>query len=248
MEKSVIQSSLLPEEQFPHEGNAATLKDFVHLLHEIVPLLENVRNSIEESSRRIPKASKQLSKVNQETESATVEILNVLEGMSARISDAEAQLERLKGIIQNSKASAKRIAERLLAGTPQASDYSAAELTALVVNELISGIDSSEVIPAIEKVLHKTKEDSMNIAMALQVQDIASQQIASVAHTIESVESQLVRALSRFENGDAGNIAKDNADEAPPPSLTFDVNAQYTPSEERQDIADEIVKQFSLNK
>ena len=55
----------------------------------------------------------------------------------------------------------------------------------------------------------------MNIAMALQVQDIASQQIASVAHTIESVEAQLVRALNRFENGNAGDIANDNADEIP---------------------------------
>ncbi len=247
MDSPIIQSTQLPVEQFPRANTAGTLKDFICLLHEIVPLLENVRNSIEESSNRIPKASMQLSKVNQETENATVEILNVLEAMTARISSAEAQLQRLKSIIQNSKDSAKRIAERLLASTSDPGTYSSTELTALVVNEFISGIDSSEAIPSIEEVLRKTKEDSMNIAMALQVQDIASQQIASVAHTIESVEAQLVRALNRFENGDMSDIANDNVD-VPAPAPAFDVEARYTRSEERQDIADEIVKQFATNK
>ncbi len=246
MDNPLIQSTQPPVEQFPRGNAPGTLKDFIHLLHEIVPLLENVRTSIEESSNRIPKASRQLSKVNQETENATVEILNVLEVMTARISSAEAQLHRLKDIIQNSKDSAKKNAERLLANTSDAGAYSSTELTALVVNEFISGIDSSEAIPSIEEVLRKTKEDSMNIAMALQVQDIASQQIASVAHTIESVEAQLVRALNRFENGDTSDIANDNTDELPAPA--FDVEARYTRSEERQDIADEIVKQFATNK
>ncbi|GEM_PF-1186251 len=245
MDMSLIQSSQMAAEQFPRDNSAASLKDFIHLLHEIVPLLENVRNSIEESSLRIPKASKQLSKVNQDTENATVEILNVLEAMTARISEAEVHLKRLKVVTQNSKDSAKKIAERLFASTSDAGAYSSAEITALVVNEFVSGIDSSEAIPAIEEVLSKTKEDSMNIAMALQVQDIASQQIASVAHTIESVEVQLVRALNRFENGGASDIADDNANEKLEKEHAFDVDARYTPAEERQDAADEIVKQFS---
>ena len=179
---------------------------------------------------------------------ATVEILNVLEAMTARISSAESHLDRLKSIIQNSRDSAKRIAEKVTAGSDGTGSQSSAELTALVVNEFIAGIDCSEALPAIEEVLRKTKEDSMNIAMALQVQDIASQQIASVAHTIESVETQLVRAMNRFENGEASDIADDNADEEPSGGRAFDVEARYGGSEERQDIADEIVKQFSNNK
>jgi chemotaxis regulatin CheY-phosphate phosphatase CheZ len=248
MDNSLLQSSQIPAEQFPRDNNAGGLKDFIHLLHEIVPLLENVRNSIEESSHRIPKASKQLSKVNQETENATVEILNVLEGITSRTSNAETQLQRLKDIIHNPKDSAKRIAERLLVGSSGGDATSSTELTALVVDEFISGIDRTEAISSIEEVLRKTKEDSMNIAMALQVQDIASQQIASVAHTIESVEAQLVHALDRFENGSAADIAHDNADELQTAAQTFDVDARYSPSEERQDIADEIVKQFSNKK
>ena len=248
MDKSAIQSSQILAEQFPCDNSAGGLKNFIHLLHEIVPLLENVRNSIEESSNRIPKASKQLSKVNQETENATVEILNVLEAMTARISIAETQLQRLREIIQSSRDTARKNAERLLASSSNANATSSTELTALVVNEFISGIDSCEAIPSIEEVLRKTKEDSMNIAMALQVQDIASQQIASVANTIESVEAQLVRALDRFENGSASDIAQDNADDIPAIAHAFDVDARYTRSEERQDIADEIVKQFSKNK
>jgi len=184
--------------------------------------------------------------VTQETEDATVEILNVLEGMTSRISGAEAQLQRLKEIIQGSRDSAKKMTERLSSGSSE--ELSSTELTALVVNECLSGIETSDAIPSIEDVLRKTKEDSMNIAMALQVQDIASQQIASVAHTIESVEVQLVRALNRFENGSAGDIANDNAEELAAAARVFDVEARYGGSEERQDIADEIVKQFSNNK
>jgi len=246
MDNSIMRSPQIPEGQFPRDNDAGSLKDFIHLLHEIVPLLENVRNSIEESSHRIPKASKQLSKVTQETEDATVEILNVLEGMTSRISGAEAQLQRLKEIIQGSRDSAKKMTERLSSGSSE--ELSSTELTALVVNECLSGIETSDAIPSIEDVLRKTKEDSMNIAMALQVQDIASQQIASVAHTIESVEVQLVRALNRFENGSAGDIANDNAEELAAAARVFDVEARYGGSEERQDIADEIVKQFSNNK
>jgi len=245
MEKEMIHQPEMPVEQFPRDNSAGIMKDFVHLLHEIVPLLENVRSSIEESSSRIPKATMQLSKVNQETENATVEILNVLEAMTSRITNAEKQLQRLKEMLQNSKDFAKKTAERLLVNTSDTNSCSATELTVLVVNEFINGIDGSEAIPSIERVLRETKEDSMNIAMALQVQDIASQQIASVAHTIESVETQLVRALSRFESGSTQDIAEDNSSDGPEPALAFDVNARYSCSEERQDAADEIVKQFS---
>jgi chemotaxis regulatin CheY-phosphate phosphatase CheZ len=245
MDKALLQTTELSTEQFPRDNNAGILKDFIHLLYEIVPLLENVRNSIEESSSRIPKATMQLSKVNRETENATVEILNVLEAMTARITDAETQLQQLKGNIQNSKDSSKKNAERLLANSSGASSYSSIELTALVVNEFIQGIDSSDAIPAIEKDLRETKVDSMNIAMALQVQDIASQQIASVAHTIESVETQLLHALDRFENGNARDIALGNAADRSAKCQVFDVDARYSNSGGQQDIADEIVKQFS---
>ena len=247
MDSPFFASPVNPEEQVQRDNGGASLKDFIHLLHEIVPLLENVRNSIEESSHRIPKATKQLSKVNQETEDAAVEILNVLEAMTSRISEAEAQVTQLKGIIQGFKISSKRIADGLTNGNAEAGAYSSTELVTVIVNEIVSRIDGSEALPAIENVLRRTKEDSMNIAMALQVQDIASQQISSVAHTIESVEAQLVHALSRFEHGDTSDIVHDNAEELPAAPV-FDVDARYSPTDERQDIADEIVKQFSEKK
>jgi len=248
MEKAILESTQRPGMQSPDGDNSGILKDFIHLLHEIVPLLETVRNSIEESSHRIPKATMQLSRVNEETENATVEILNVLETMTARITSAEAQLRRLKGVIQSAKDSAKKVTESFMQNASAANAYSATEITALVVNEILSGIEGSEAIPSIERFLRETKEDSMSIAMALQVQDIASQQIAGVAHSIEAVEAQLVKALERFERGTTGDIVRENVEEASLLARTFDVDARYTKSGDRQDIADEIVKQYSSQK
>lgn len=248
MDIAATHTNLQPGETPAHVDNVGIMKDFARLLHEIVPLLENVKNSIEDSSSRIPKASMQLSKVTQATESATVEILNVLETMTAKITNVEEQLQKLKSVIQNSKDSAKKISDQLRSTTSGKGAYAYVELLTLIVNEYVAGIDNESAISTIEKLLNETKEDSMNIAMVLQVQDITSQQIAGVAHIIESVQTQLANALDRFENGEASDIAKENVEQCQTAAPTFDIDAHFTKSGERQDLADEIVKQFANGK
>jgi chemotaxis regulatin CheY-phosphate phosphatase CheZ len=180
-------------------------------------MLEHVKDSIEESSGRIPKASKQLSEVTTATESATVEILNVLETMGTRIGEGEADLQIVRNFIQQKN------------GTPE----SAVALTS---------------IASIEKMLSEAKENSMSIAIALQVQDITSQQIAGVSHTIESIRQQLARALKRFD--DPGNEQSASREEAGATQVEsepvhFDGEAQFSKAPDRQDLADEIVKQWN---
>ncbi|HTP12467.1 MAG TPA: hypothetical protein VMM37_02520, partial [Bacteroidota bacterium] len=82
-----------------HDDSGAVIQDFIEHVRGILPLLEGVKNSIAESSSRIPKASMQLSKVTEATESATVEILNVLESMTARISESQNDLEELTRLL-----------------------------------------------------------------------------------------------------------------------------------------------------
>lgn len=248
MDNVSIQKHLQPVEQALSDTGAGVMKDFIHLLHEIVPLLENVKNSIEDSSSRIPKASTQLSKVTQATESATVEILNVLDAMTAKITNAEGQLQKLKSVIQNSKGAAKKVSEQLRSTTSGNGAYAYVELLTLIANEYVAGIDHESTISTVEKLLSETKEDSMNIAITLQVQDITSQQIAGVAHIIESVQTQLAHALDRFENGEASEIAKENVQQPTTAGPAFDIDAHFTKPGERQDVADEIVKQFSHDK
>jgi len=200
------------------DNSTDVIKNFIEHVRSILPLLEHVKDSIAESSNKIPKASMQLSKVTEATESATVEILNVLEAMTSKITAGQKDLKTVKQFLQNSQNNeGKEEAERALA--------------------------------EVEETLVETKDNSTNIAVALQVQDITSQQIAGVAHTIESIRSKLVEALVRFDNPEDGTTSTTAGTEGlPEPKSTtghFDGDAHFSTTTERQDLADEIVKQWN---
>jgi chemotaxis regulatin CheY-phosphate phosphatase CheZ len=221
-------------------GGERVARDLVQLIREIVPLLENVRHSIEESTSHIPKASKQLSNVTQATENATVEILNLLEAMSDRIAKVEGKAGEIKQNVAGMQAvfgtlvqAVEQLPEKDRAGFGEA-------LTA--AKRAVDDGTFVESCRSVEEMLAKTKEDSMSIAISLQVQDITSQQIAGVANIIESVRTQLAGALFRFENG---TDAVDLPDENQLKGKVFDTNAEYTKAPERQSEADEIVRLFS---
>lgn len=174
----------------PNEVVAA----LVNVLSGIVPLLDDIKVAIEESSTSIPHASKQLHSVTQSTESATVEILNVLDSVMQRISKAQEGLSTLKDLHLKRLASTEKITDivRTLAGAGGASTLAASW------EEHRSLDDGWTLVPVIEESLLKTKQDSMNIAKALQVQDITSQQISGVTPMIESVRMQLQQVLDNL--------------------------------------------------
>ena len=190
----------------PEEG---LLGQFMGAIAGLLPALDNIKASIEESSGKIPKASTQLQNVTQATETATVEILNVLDGMSQRVEKAEVGLQKVRSSIVD---------------LPNLNP------------EVIAEMD------AIRTALNETRDSSMSIAMALQVQDITSQQIASVTHMIESVRVELIRLLNHF--GAVKNVEAHVILSAP---KHFDTDAKYTPSGERQEQADIIIQQWTSN-
>jgi len=197
------------------DGDVGMIRDFIKHVRGIIPMLEQVKDSIEESSSRIPKASHQLSEVTTATESATVEILNVLETMADKIGKGEVRLKEVRRFVEQNN------------GTVESSQALAS-------------------IAAIEQMLSETKDNSMNIAIALQVQDITSQQIAGVAHTIEAIRLNLGSALRRFDDPehDFQDPAEARTREEAAPSH-FDSNARFSKSTDIQDLADEIVKQWN---
>ncbi len=197
------------------------IREFIDHVRGIIPLLEGVKNSIEESSSRIPKASMQLSKVTEATESATVEILNVLEAMTTNITRSEKDIREVQQFVQSCR--------------------------------VVPGADhSEEVLARVASVLSKTKESSMNIAIALQVQDITSQQLAGVSHTIESIRVQLAKALRRFDQtgdtGPEGAAPEDLRTAGGNTTGHFDSDADFSRAPDRQDRADEIIKQWADGK
>ena len=158
-----------------------SVRNVLDTLFGIIPLLDRIKISIEESSGAIPKASTQLSSVTQATESATVEILNTLDRMAGRIDAAEAGLDcsrtgiwiRIHRCRRRSGSSRRSLAE--------------------------------------------TRQDSMAIAMALQVQDITSQQIAGVTQMIEAVRSQLLDVAGQLDREHERQVA-------PPPPAAEDIS------------------------
>lgn len=182
---------------------------FVEAVSSLVPALDNIKQSIEDSSGRIPKVSSQLSSVTEATESATVQILNVLDGLTQSVAQAEEGVNRLKSRIEGAN--------------------------------MLSG-EVGDEFQKIESAFTQTKESAMSIAMALQVQDITSQQIAGVKHMIESVRIELMKILEHFGSGklDAAHLVE-------PSTGHFDTNAQYAGSGERQEQADIIIKQWNSN-
>jgi chemotaxis regulatin CheY-phosphate phosphatase CheZ len=199
------------------DTDITVIEDFIQHVRGVIPLLENVKNSIEESSSRIPKASLQLSEVTVATESATVEILNVVETVTAQIEKSEKELSGVKQFV-------------------------------LSATQMPGSQEAARAIETIEKMLSETKDNSMNIAIALQVQDITSQQIAGVSHTIESIREQLYHALKRFDDPTQAVEAVNPALDAKNPSTHFDGDARFSKAPDRQDQADEIIKQWNQNK
>jgi len=180
------------------------LGSFVSAIANMIPALENIKATIEESSNAFPRVSSQLNSVNRATESATVEILDVLDSISQNVDAAEAGLKALGALLPN-------------ATQPVA-----------------------DTLQSISKTLATTKEKSLSIAMALQVQDITSQQIAGASHMIETVRLELVRLLNNFE----GTAAPPQSTNSP---LTghFDTTAKYTGAGDRQAQADLIINQWT---
>jgi chemotaxis regulatin CheY-phosphate phosphatase CheZ len=216
------------------------MKDILQLLRDTIPLLENVRNSIQDSAGRIPKASDQLSKVSEATETATVEILDLVEQMTDRFNKAELRLKEVKSSILHLREDV-RASLSILSTTPYGS------LSKEKYEEVIHTVYSYYNDPLAERILKETetlftttKNDYMNIAIALQVQDITAQQLVGVAEIINSIQQQLWQALQRFDHGtlDGETVPDDTLRKA------YDINAQYTKAPERQLSADEIVRQW----
>jgi len=198
-------------------------------MKETVPLLENINKSIAESTSKIPRASNQIQSVTSATELATTEILDLVDVLNADLDsiqktaiecvekekDKEDFLKSLIPFLQ--KDNAKVFVEEFLDK-----------------NKLSSNLHS--VVDRIKKM----KDDTNSITLSLQVQDITSQQLATVNHLIESVQQKLASLIEDFDNT---NISDSSDKMNLPEGATFDPNARYSKTTTQQNEADSIFNQ-----
>lgn len=176
---------------------------FVNAIATMIPALESIKATIEESSNAFPRVSHQLNSVTRATESATVQILDGLDSITQDVDAVQARLKTLGSLLPDPPAPV------------------------------------ADVLQSIARTLTTTKEKSMNIAMALQVQDITSQQIAGASHMLETVRLELVRLLGNFED----SAGLQGSSRSVPGH--FDTKAEYTNAADRQAQADLIINQWT---
>jgi chemotaxis regulatin CheY-phosphate phosphatase CheZ len=107
-----------------------------------------------------------------------------------------------------------------------------------------AGLSEKQVllVTGIKQTLAELKENTSNITVALQVQDITAQKIGAANHLIESVRKELLNELNYFET------AKQKTDDARRQAVVemegpkaFDVNASYMKTPEHQSKIDEVI-------
>jgi chemotaxis regulatin CheY-phosphate phosphatase CheZ len=221
-----------------------TIHELVGIVSGVMPMLDSIKQMIEDSSGHIPKASQQLHDVTRATEVATMEILNVLDALTQKVTQAEGGLASLRQHLRTRRELEDSLGAGLQAlaqSSPGSGEV--ARLSSLWAKYQQTS-DVQSALSGIERSLEETKSDSINIAMALQVQDITSQQIAGVVAMIETVRDRL-RGIVQSVNGStsAASVLVARGDSSQTPSY-FDTDAQFTRSTGRQDAADAIVKEW----
>lgn len=231
---------------------AGIVEDFVSLLKETVPVLDKIKNSIEESTGKIPAASEHLSAVNKVTESATLYILKDVESMSAGIDSTISDLKKYQSSLSSDADMIKDFVDRIsncvdtFRGAGLYHDLS-------LMNDFIQKLEETKSFEDIHNHLADIKKSTLNIAITLQMQDIAAQQINAVSSLIEFVRIQLMRVLNHFDSTPGLTsktvlqtpVQSDLSDD----THLIDVALHYTQGIDRQNFTDEIVKEWSnMNK
>jgi chemotaxis regulatin CheY-phosphate phosphatase CheZ len=104
------------------------------------------------------------------------------------------------------------------------------------------------MLTGIRQTLAELRENTSNITVALQVQDITAQKIGAANHLIESVRKELLSELNYFETAKKKtDEARRYVEEDKAGPKSFDVNASYMKTPEHQSKIDEVVTAWKEN-
>ena len=219
------------------------LEELFYFVNDIVPVLEDINESINESANKMPRASSQLNKVTQATELATTEILDNLDGVLSRLTAIGSNFQAAT----NDMMALKNLDDESFNLVKAALDGKHAELVDKLreLHERKSGhLDALRAnAGGLEESLQHIRNKSNDIMISLQVQDITTQQIASVNHLIKSVQDRLASLIDRFKISGADLVSEIKKSE----QHTFDPLATYDRSGDAQRNADQVVQSVNGN-
>jgi chemotaxis regulatin CheY-phosphate phosphatase CheZ len=215
------------------------LEDIFTFVQGMIPLMDELKSSVELSPDKLPMASRQLDNVTHATEVASTEILDLVENIDANIESLTTELLQTIRvaahtglIVRLSDALVQSIDE----GTPAPENVR--KLRAVIREHYDLTHQTLPTIP-LEEVLTSIRSDCTNIMMALQVQDITSQQIAAVNRIMQSIDEGFDRLLDDFHGPTPA--VKNDAYRHLHLSAAFDQSAEYTGGKERQQKVDPLI-------
>ncbi|MEW6193536.1 MAG: protein phosphatase CheZ [Bacteroidota bacterium] len=208
------------------------IQKIIDFMRDVVPLLENVNNSIHDSTSKIPKAATQIKNVTNANEIATSEILDIVDSMSLDLTKIRTELADLKNGFFSQRVALEKFGSEFKNLNGQ-------------FDALKSGMSIDELenkVTSLESIVDKIGNDSTNITISLQVQDITAQQLASVNHLIQSVQKRLASLL--FDLGKQSGVSIPEFDiEEENKDKSFNEDARYDRSQEKQVFVDSIVNE-----
>lgn len=218
------------------------LEELFYFVNDIVPVLEDINESIYESANKMPRVSSQLDKVTQATELATTEILDNLDGVLSKLNAIGSHFQTAT----NDLAALDSLDEESFNLIKSSLDGKHGELVRKLADlrerkhTHIRALKSNA--GGLEESLQDIRKKSNDIMISLQVQDITTQQIASVNHLIQSVQDRLANLIDRFKISGADLVSEIKKAE----QHNFDPLATYDRSGEGQRTADRVMQAASL--
>ena len=208
------------------------IQKLVDFIHEMAPMLVHINNSIEESNSKIPKATDHISDVTSATELATTEILDLIDAISSNTFELTDILTDALTKESESKVIIAELTE-VISDNPKAKE---------LVEKLSEKLVLEDAKEKVTEILGKVQMDATNIAIALQVQDITTQQLSAVNHLIISVQKRLSSLM--FELTDEEIKVVDNSEEIEVPTdSNFDMDASFHNRQSSQDDIDKIISE-----
>lgn len=230
------------------------LEEIFMFVNDIKPLLDEINNSITENLKKMPSASDQLSKVTEATEMATTEIMDIVDGLVYKSDLIKSDVDQINSMLEK-KPTALEVLNIIKKALEQDTDKDVLlEKINITINNLnnVSKPSAGKIVSHIDEIIESIQMDSSSIMMALQVQDITSQQIAAVNHLLETIQGKLKTILNRFDKTDVGDIIKTDFDESVNISklhrnIAFDPDAVSSISlkDSRQSDVDSIIESAS---
>ena len=166
-------------------------------------------------------------------------------------------LDRIKNAIEDSSSKIPNASVQLN-GATQATEIATVEILDVLdkmgtkihmVENGMNEFDEASIserqllmLTGIKQTLSELKDDTSNITVALQVQDITAQKIGAANHLIESVRKELLSELNYFESAKqkTDSARRKVAQELAGPKA-FDSDASYMKTPEHQSKIDEVV-------